>query len=380
VLAFIGSVPLAIGEPVISATAGSILFAGTNGVLAQDNANLKWGTTAGQGLTAKAGTATTDVNALYLYQEWNNNLVAFNGVKVVIKDTQSAAGALPFQILGGAAGTTNLLSIGKAGSMLVAGQIQSSLAYSVSVPQYSSSAGPSSGFSVSANGVYFSRVGVSIGNFGPNGISVSSNLGISICSGAADLTAADVSLSRLATGVFAVGTGAVGSFAGSLKLSNAITGAGGSTLGAVTCSDKVLKTIASIADNTATPTFTVTVPNAAHSATIKLTLKGSLGAGGAVGSNEASGSISYDVAIARTSGVATVATFSTAYGSSTSAVAGAATVTITAAASGLTGANNATQTFTIDVTIARGSGSSTNHTCQVLAEVINANASGVTIA
>jgi hypothetical protein len=228
--------------------------------------------------------------------------------------------------------------------------------------------------------VYFSRVGVSIGNFGPNGISVSSNLGISICSGAADLTAADVSLSRLATGVFAVGTGAVGSFAGSLKLSNAITGAGGSTLGAVTCSDKVLKTIASIADNTATPTFTVTVPNAAHSATIKLTLKGSLGAGGAVGSNEASGSISYDVAIARTSGVATVATFSTAYGSSTSAVAGAATVTITAAASGLTGANNATQTFTIDVTIARGSGSSTNHTCQVLAEVINANASGVTIA
>jgi len=140
------------------------------------------------------------------------------------------------------------------------------------------------------------------------------------------------------------------------------------------------KSVTSIADNTATATFTVTVPNAAHSAMLKVTLIGSLGAGGAVGANEATGTISYDFAIARTAGVATVVTASTAYGSATSAVAGAATITITAAASAISGANSATQTFTINVTIARGSGASTNHTCLCYGRLLNANASGITIA
>lgn len=152
-----------------------------------------------------------------------------------------------------------------------------------------------------------------------------------------------------------------------------------STISTALTANKKVKSVTAIADNVATDTITVTVPNAAHSASLKLTLKGSLGAGGAIGANEATGVISYDVAIARTAGVATVATVSTAYGSATASVAGASTITITAAASAMTGAVGATQTFTIQVTIAKGSGASDNHTCQVLAEIINANATGVTI-
>ena len=153
-----------------------------------------------------------------------------------------------------------------------------------------------------------------------------------------------------------------------------------STIAVALTANKKVKSVTAITDAAATDTITVTVPNAAHSAMLKLTLKGSLGAGGAIGANEATGTISYDVAIARTAGVATVATFSAAYGSATSAVAGAATITITAAASAMTGAVGATQTFTVQVTITKGSGASDNHTCQVLAEIINANATGVTLA
>ena len=157
-------------------------------------------------------------------------------------------------------------------------------------------------------------------------------------------------------------------------------GSGSYTAGAALTFGRILKSVTGITDAVATDTITVTIPNAAHGASLKLTLKGSLGAGGAIGANEATGTISYDVAIARTAGVATVAVASTAYGSATAAVAGAATITITAAVSAISGAVGATQTFTITTTISRGTGASTNHTCQVLAEVINANASGVSIA
>lgn len=142
----------------------------------------------------------------------------------------------------------------------------------------------------------------------------------------------------------------------------------------------IQKAVTAIPNNTATAVLTVTVPNAAHSAALRVRLVGSLGAGGAVGANEATGHIGYDFSIARRAGVATVVTASTAYGSATSAVAGAATITVTAAASSITGGTGATQTFTVNITIARGSGSSDNHTAFVYADLLNANASGVTIA
>ena len=156
-------------------------------------------------------------------------------------------------------------------------------------------------------------------------------------------------------------------------------GAGGT--GTTTARTEINKAISSITDAAATATFTVTIPNGAHSASILVILTGSLGAGGAIGANEASASIAYNVAVARTAGVNAVATISAAFGSAASAaVAGAATITVAGTLSAISGAVGATNTFTINVTITRGSGSSTNHTCFAYAKLLNANATGVTIA
>lgn len=141
----------------------------------------------------------------------------------------------------------------------------------------------------------------------------------------------------------------------------------------------ISKQVTAIANAVATAVLTVTVPNAPHGAVLRVTLLGTLGAGGAIGADEASASISYDIAIARTAGVATVAVISSAFGSAAANVAGAATITITAALSAIAGAVGATQTFTVNVTITRGSGASTNHVCTVLAEILNKNATGVTL-
>ena len=154
----------------------------------------------------------------------------------------------------------------------------------------------------------------------------------------------------------------------------------GGAAAAATTDTLLTKLTSSIADNTATAVLTVTIPNAAHAASLRVRLLGRLGAGGAIGADEATGSVTYDFAIARTAGVNAVVTASTAFGSAMTAVAGAATVTVTAAASAITGAVGASNSFTVQVTIAKGSGSSANHKCTLVAEVLNANATGITIA
>jgi hypothetical protein len=167
-------------------------------------------------------------------------------------------------------------------------------------------------------------------------------------------------------------------FSGTLAVTGATTQGGAAA--AATTATRLTKLTSSIADNTATAVLTVTIPNAAHAASLRVRLLGRLGAGGAIGADEANGTVAYDFSISRTAGVNAVVTASTAFGSATSSVAGAATVTVTAAASAISGAVGASNTFTVNVTIAKGSGGSANHTCTVLAEVINANATGITIA
>lgn len=138
--------------------------------------------------------------------------------------------------------------------------------------------------------------------------------------------------------------------------------------------------VTAIANNVATTVATITIPNAAHSATIKFTVVGSLGAGGAIGANEASAANSYFVTIARTAGVNAVGAISSAFGAAASAVAGAATVTSVLTLAAVSGAVGATNTIPVQVTIARSGGSSTNHTALVTWEILNANATGVTVA
>ncbi len=135
-----------------------------------------------------------------------------------------------------------------------------------------------------------------------------------------------------------------------------------------------------IANAVATSVVTFTIPNGAHSASARVKVKGSLGAGGAIGANEASATNTYDVIITRTAGVNAAVAISSAYGAAASAVAGAATVTCTAALSAVSGAVGATNTVDVQVTISRSGGSSTNHTCFTYVELLNDNASGVTVA
>lgn len=149
---------------------------------------------------------------------------------------------------------------------------------------------------------------------------------------------------------------------------------------AATARTELNKAVTTIADAVATAVLTVTIPNAAHSASLRVRVTGSLGAGGAIGANEATANNEYIITFTRTAGVAAVAAISAAYGAAAAAVAGAATVTCTAAMSAVSGAVGATNTFTVNVTITRSGGSSTNHTCLVYAQLMNANATGVTIA
>ncbi len=153
----------------------------------------------------------------------------------------------------------------------------------------------------------------------------------------------------------------------------------GGSAGGVLSAATQIKTTTAIADATGTPTNTVTIPNAAVSASLKIILVGSLGAGGAIGANEASGTVAYDVAITRTAGVNATAIISTAYGSAMTNVVGAATITVTAALSAIAGAVGAVNTVTVNVTITKGGGTSTNHTCVTHAVLTNANAAGATL-
>lgn len=83
-------------------------------------------------LNINQGTITTDQQAISSTATWNNAGVAFKHWRAVITDTASAAGSLPIEILGGAAGTTNLLSVSKTGILTTGSSIVSGV--DVSVP------------------------------------------------------------------------------------------------------------------------------------------------------------------------------------------------------------------------------------------------------
>lgn len=138
--------------------------------------------------------------------------------------------------------------------------------------------------------------------------------------------------------------------------------------------------VTAIPNNTATTIATITIPNVAATATIRITAQGALGAGGAIGAREAMAQNSYNISVVRTAGVAAVAAISTAYGATASAVAGAATCTAALTLAAVSGAVGATNTVAIQVTVIRSGGSSDNHTCTWTAEVLNAATGGITLA
>jgi hypothetical protein len=183
---------------VLGGTDGSVLFI-SGGVVAQDNTNFKWGTTAGQGLTANAGIATTDVGFRYT-QTWNNAAIPFTAYKYVVDDQNSAVGSLHSRWLGGAGGTTPFMTLNRTADLTVAGTVTGQNAV------------VGSNYVLSGSLIY-----------------VRSNTG-TIHFGTGD----DANITRTLPGTLSIGTGAVGSFAGSLKLTSLLVA--GSASGVATIS------------------------------------------------------------------------------------------------------------------------------------------------
>mgnify|MGYP003133476796 CR=1 FL=1 len=126
----------------------------------------------------------------------------------------------------------------------------------------------------------------------------------------------------------------------------------------------------SITDNTATSIVTITVPNANHAAAIRV-----FGLANFDNCNYAQ-SFSFEGSLARGSGSPVDKAFSSVTVKENAGI--TPNFTIAAAGSANTGANDATQTFDLQLTIDTSDGSSSNAT--IMIELINFNDSGITMA
>ena len=168
--------------------------------------------TATTGFVATLGTITADAAALSITRT-NNDASVATGVKWTFTDTSSAAGFLPFQILGGASGTTNLLSVGKTGAVVLGGSITAS---GTSVFGDAVSNGEIDLKETTLNRTLFFRATGSIAQ------NIAAGRAIVWSSSDTDANfGVDTSASRISAGLIGVGTGAAGSTAGGLMMSTA---------------------------------------------------------------------------------------------------------------------------------------------------------------
>lgn len=138
---------------------------------------------------------------------------------------------------------------------------------------------------------------------------------------------------------------------------------------------KVIKK--AIPDAAATAFLTVTVPNGNHAAAIRVTLLASIAA--VADQFESSRVATGTVVLARVTGANVVAAVSAIAQAQIATVAGGETITLAYSVSAITGAVGAVNTFGVEVTITRAGGTGT-HQVVALVELINAEASGVTMA
>ena len=311
------------------------------------------GSLTGTDLTLTSGTVTSSSPVFSWTQTWNNSGVTFKGVRYVITDTASASGSLAVEVLGGASGTTPLMSVTKGGLI---------------------QAGDGSTLGGTANTAFFRDVGgaANIGISGSGVLTITSSQ-LKMQDGTA--TAPAYSFSNVTN---------VGMYdplvADTLGLGGAGFNYGKATVAGAATRYEWQKSVTGIADNTFTDVFTVTVPNNAHSASLRVRLTGSAGAGGAIGANESTQDAEYMINVARTAGVNAVATIGAVVGQAAAAtVAGGNNIAVSAQLSAISGAVGASNTFTIQVKVARAAGTATNHTCFGYAELLNANSNGITI-
>lgn len=139
--------------------------------------------------------------------------------------------------------------------------------------------------------------------------------------------------------------------------------------------ERFLKATTAIPNATATAIATVTVPNGNHSAVIRVLVAATLTGADAYESTRV---VEYKVVLARTTGVNVVAAIAAVEGAQIATVAAGATLTTTLDLSSVSGAVGATNTFDIRVTNT-GSVSQVSKV-SALFELMNMEASGVTIA
>lgn len=128
-----------------------------------------------------------------------------------------------------------------------------------------------------------------------------------------------------------------------------------------------------IADNTATSMITVTVPHAAHSAVLKLTILGAVTAGAST--RCATGLVTFTRTAGDVDAVGTAATLDDA---AIATVAAGETLTLAYALTSVAGANTGAQTFDVQVTLNTSAGATA--ACLIKAELLNLSGTGVTMA
>lgn len=155
---------------------------------------------------------------------------------------------------------------------------------------------------------------------------------------------------------------------------NFLSSFGGSAgvVGGANSAVKVVRTVSGLTDNTATLVATITVPNILLGAGL------SVFACGTTGDGDSSSFCLFNIAISRIAGAAAIANVSAKVGNAvTTGVSATAVTTITLGA--VAGAVGATNTFALQITVAKTGGSSTLHTGTVDVDVINTFGGGVTV-
>ena len=165
--------------------------------------NLTWAAATGQGLVMIAGTATTDVNAISITQTWNNVGVIFTAFKQNIVNNNSSSSSLLYDFqVGGASRfkfdiNGNWTAIGASSTSAPVMRWSTSNGTTVLYGEFASTQGLISLYSSAGSpGILFTATANA-----ENG--------------------RDTGITRTAAGVLGIGTGAAGSFAGSLKLKEA---------------------------------------------------------------------------------------------------------------------------------------------------------------
>lgn len=152
----------------------------------------------------------------------------------------------------------------------------------------------------------------------------------------------------------------------------------GGAAGAATTYQRMIKKVTGIADNSATTVLTATVPNANHACAIRLMFLSSNGSTDAFESNRAANGL---VVIERITGQSAVTTAAAIADGviATSGAGGSATHTLAYSAVANAEGASGTETVSIKVTI-DDSGNLGSNQVVVVAELINSEATGVTLA